>query len=303
MDSPTARYRGRFAPSPTGPLHAGSLVAAVASRCEALRRNGEWLVRMEDLDAPRCIAGAADTILSTLDALGFAWDGPVLYQSRRSEAYAAALARLGDGGHTFACACSRREVADSGLAPDGEPIYPGTCRRGLAPGRMARATRVRVDDAPIEFMDAVQGPQREHLSRSVGDFVLKRADGFFAYQLAVVVDDADQQVTHVVRGADLLGSTARQVWLQRLLCLPAPAYAHVPVMTDAAGQKLSKQSLASPVDAARPARQLVRSLRFLGQDPPVALERAGVAEVWSWAREHWSLDRVPRVRSATEPAP
>ena len=245
-------YAGRFAPSPTGPLHFGSLVAALASWLDARAARGRWLVRIEDLDRPREAPGSATDILRTLERLGLFWDGEVLYQSRRREHYAAALRRLAP--QCYACGCTRREIADSSLAlaADGARIYPGSCRAGLAAGRSARAVRVRTEAAPIEFIDRVQGPQRQSLERDVGDFVLLRADGQFAYQLAVVVDDALQGVTDVVRGADLLGSTARQIHLQRLLGIPTPRYLHVPVALSAAGGKLSKQTGARSSPAGPP---------------------------------------------------
>lgn len=256
-------YVGRFAPSPTGPLHFGSLVAALASWLDARAAEGRWLLRIEDLDAPRALPGAADDILRTLDRLGLGWDGPVLYQSRRSASYKAAVESL----DTYWCGCTRREIADSSLgrATDGAQIYPGTCRTGLAPGKTPRALRVRTGGEEIAFTDRVQGPQRQVLEREIGDFVLLRADGQFAYQLAVVVDDAEQGVTDVVRGADLLDSTARQIYLQRRLGNPTPRYLHVPAAVNTAGEKLSKQTGARPVDAARKSDELRRVLRFLGQ--------------------------------------
>jgi glutamyl-Q tRNA(Asp) synthetase len=290
-------YHGRFAPSPTGPLHFGSLVAAVASYCEARGQRGSWTLRMEDLDLPRCVPGAAEQILRVLERCGFAWDSDVLYQSARAEAYGVALERLRQEGRLFACGCTRREIADSALGPQGEPVYPGTCRNGLPPGRGARSWRVRVQNEQVEFDDALRGRVRQRLAEDVGDFVLRRADGYFAYQLAVVVDDAEQGITHVVRGADLLASTPRQIYLQRLLGLPRLRYAHVPVAVNAAGEKLSKQTLAPAIDAGDAACELVRALSFLGQQPPSELERGRPADVWGWARENWSLARVPRVRS------
>jgi len=256
-------YVGRFAPSPTGPLHFGSLVAALAGWLDARAAEGRWLVRIEDLDAPRTLPGAADDILRTLDCLGLGWDGPVLYQSQRSANYKAALKSL----DTYWCGCTRREIADSsiGRASDGAQIYPGTCRGGLAPGKTPRALRVRTGTEEIVFADRVQGPQRQILAREIGDFVLLRADGQFAYQLAVVVDDAEQGVTDVVRGADLLDSTPRQIYLQRLLGYATPRYLHVPAAVNAAGEKLSKQTGARPVDLARKSEELRRALRFLGQ--------------------------------------
>jgi glutamyl-Q tRNA(Asp) synthetase len=288
------QYRGRFAPSPTGPLHFGSLVAASASYLEARARGGEWLLRMEDLDRARELPGAAAAILSALDAHGFEWDGEVVYQSRRDALYQAALEQLRAGGHTFDCACSRREIADSQLGPDGTPIYPGTCRMGLPPGKAARAIRLRVGDASVAFDDAVQGRIEQDLARSVGDFVLHRADGFFAYQLAVVVDDAAQGITDVVRGADLLDSTPRQIFLQRLLQLPTPRYAHLPLALNAAGEKLSKQTLALPLDALQPAANIIAALEFLGQGPPAELARDSTDAAWDWARANWRLSKVPR---------
>lgn len=289
---------GRFAPSPTGPLHAGSLLAAVASCLEARSRGGRWLLRMEDVDAPRTQPGAADTILRQMEAFGFEWDGPVLYQSARLEAYRAALDALVAAAHAYPCGCTRREIADSALlAPDGSHRYPGTCREGLPPGRAARAWRCRTDDAPIIWHDRIQGQQEEHLASSVGDFVLLRADGQFAYQLAVVVDDAWQGVTEVVRGADLLDSTGRQLHLQSLLQLPRPDYAHLPVLTNGAGEKLSKQTRARPLDPEHPGEALAEALARLGQCPPAGLAREGLTVIWEWARANWSMTRLPRRRT------
>jgi len=294
-------YRGRFAPSPTGPLHFGSLVAAVASYADARAAGGEWLVRVEDLDPPREVPGAADSILQALDAFAMQWDGTVLYQSTRSAAYGVALDRLAEAGWTYACGCTRKEIADSAqraeTAAPGELVYPGTCRNGLPPGRAPRSVRLRVDDAVIAFDDAVQGHVRQDLGRAVGDFILRRADGYFAYQLAVVVDDADQGITDVVRGADLLGSTARQIYLQRCLGMPTPRYCHHPVATDSSGDKLSKQTLAAPVDPAHPDAALARTLAFLGHAPPAELAGAGMRDLWAWAIANWDRARIPKVRA------
>lgn len=267
-------YLGRFAPSPSGPLHFGSLVAALASWLDARAAAGRWLVRIEDLDKPRVQPGAAGDILRTLRALGLEWDGEVLYQGRRGPLYLEALERL--RAHTYWCGCTRREIADSslGLAVDGARIYPGTCRSGLAPGKAARALRVRVPAEELRFVDRVQGVQTQVLARDVGDFVLHRGDGLFAYQLAVVVDDAAQGVTDVVRGADLLDSAARQIHLQRLLGVPTPRYLHVPVAVNARGEKLSKQTGARPVDAGRRGAAIRAALRFLGQPETEKLEEA-----------------------------
>jgi glutamyl-Q tRNA(Asp) synthetase len=281
-------YVGRFAPSPTGPLHFGSLVAALASWLDARRAGGQWLLRMEDLDRPRVVPGAADGILRQLEALGLAWDGAVLHQSARLDLYEDALRRLAP--RTYPCGCTRKELEDSALAIDGSRIYPGTCRVSLAPGKTARALRLRTDDAPIRFVDRVQGDIAQSVESEVGDFVLRRADGLHAYQLAVVVDDAAQGVTDVVRGADLLDSTARQIFLQRALGAPTPRYLHVPVATNEAGEKLSKQTAAAAVGPA----DVPAALRFLGMPAAPALSPL---ELLGWATAHWDPARVPRARA------
>jgi len=296
------RYRGRFAPSPTGPLHFGSLVAATGSFLEARVTGGTWIVRMEDLDLPRNQPGAAASILATLELFGFEWDGDVTYQSQRTDLYRAALSQLQSRGLVYPCACSRREILDSALAaPDGSLVYPGTCRNGLPPGRAPRAQRVRVPDEQIAFDDLIQGRVTQSLARDVGDFVLLRADGLFAYQLAVVVDDADQRITDVVRGADLLDSTPRQIFVQHALGLPTPRYAHLPVAVNAAGEKLSKQTLAAPLVAAHAAPALVAVLEFLGQAPPRTLRRASTRAAWQWAFENWRRENVPHARTRAAP--
>ena len=282
-------YVGRFAPSPTGPLHFGSLVAALASWLDAKRAGGQWLLRMEDLDRPRVMPGAADTILRQLEAFGLAWDGPVLYQNARLDLYEDSIQRL--KAHSYACACTRKELEDSALAIDGSRIYPGTCRSGLPRGKAARAVRVRTDDEPVRFTDRVQGEISQCLESGVGDFVVRRADGLFAYQLAVVADDASQGVTDVVRGADLLDSTARQIFLQRLLGYTTPRYLHAPVATNGAGEKLSKQTRA----AAAAIEDMPRALAFLGMAPPGDL---GPGELLAWAAARWDPASIPRVRSA-----
>jgi glutamyl-Q tRNA(Asp) synthetase len=280
-------YVGRFAPSPTGPLHFGSLVAALASWLDARAARGHWLLRIEDLDAPRRQPGAAEDIMRVLERLGLAWDGPVTYQSLRTARYEAALQRL--EASTYWCGCTRREIADSalGLAADGAQLYPGACRCGLSPGKTARALRVRTHSRPIAFSDRVQGAQRQSVEREVGDFILHRADGQVAYQLAVVVDDADQGVTDVVRGADLIDSTARQIHLQRLLGCATPRYLHVPVAVNVLGEKLSKQTGARPVDPARREELIPRLLSFLGQRASADLDEA-VA--------NWDPARIARTR-------
>jgi glutamyl-Q tRNA(Asp) synthetase len=293
------QYIGRFAPSPTGPLHFGSLIAAVASYLEARTHHGPWLLRMEDLDTPRTMPGAADAILASLEAFGFQWDGSILYQSRRTAYYAEIFERLRAGGLVYPCACTRKEIADSATRGIEGAVYPGTCRNGLMPGRTARAWRIATEDMLTCFNDDIQGAVSQNLARDIGDFVLKRADGLFAYQLAVVADDAAQGVTHVVRGADLLDSTPRQIYLQHLLQFPTPQYAHVPLATNAAGEKLSKQTKARALDDAHPLTELWKALDFLGQRPPAGLQRASTAELWQWAFEQWQLNRIAGVRALT----
>ncbi|HTP61885.1 MAG TPA: tRNA glutamyl-Q(34) synthetase GluQRS [Burkholderiales bacterium] len=281
-------YVGRFAPSPTGALHFGSLVAALASWLDARHAGGRWLLRMEDLDRPRVVAGAADAILRQLEALGLAWDGPVVRQSTRRDLYEDAIRKL--KAHNYPCACTRKELEDSALAIDGSRIYPGTCRGGLAPGKAARAIRVRTPIEPIRFTDRVQGELSQSLEKDIGDFVVRRADGLHAYQLAVVVDDAAQGITDVVRGADLLDSTPRQIYLQRLLGFASPRYLHVPVAVNAAGEKLAKQTRASDAVPA----DLPKALRFLGLPPPGDISPA---DLLAWATEYWDAARVPRARA------
>ncbi len=298
-------YVGRFAPSPTGPLHFGSLVAALGSFLDARAQRGRWLLRIEDVDEARTQPGATDAILATLDACGFEWDGEVEFQSRRTARYRAALDRLTAAGDAYPCGCSRSEIAaaadaaGTGPAADGARIYPGTCRHGLAPGRLARATRVRTVAKSIAFEDRLQGPITQSVEREVGDFVLLRADGYFAYQLAVVIDDAEQGVTDVVRGTDLIDSTARQIHLQRLLGLSELRYLHLPVATNAAGEKLSKQTGAAPSDA----RALAFALAFLGHAPPASLARAPARELLGWAVAHWDLARLPQARTIVVSSP
>jgi glutamyl-Q tRNA(Asp) synthetase len=302
IDQAMQGYRGRFAPSPSGPLHFGSLVAAVGSYLDARASGGEWLLRMEDVDEPRSVPGAADAILRTLERLGFAWDGEVVHQSRRKPLYLAAFERLRIAGAVFACACTRREVADSALGLDGVPRYPGTCRNGLPQGREARAWRLKVELGEVCFEDALQGRLCQDLAAEVGDFIVLRADGYFAYQLAVVADDAEQGISHVVRGADLIDSTPRQICLQRHLGLGQPAYLHLPAAVNAVGEKLSKQTRAKPIDDGRPQTALTAVLTFLGQQPPADLPDAGLDELWRWAITNWKRGSLPRCRSAEAPA-
>jgi glutamyl-Q tRNA(Asp) synthetase len=293
-----AKYIGRFAPSPSGRLHAGSLVAALASYLDARAHRGSWLVRIEDVDAARSAPGAADAVLGLLRQLGMHWDGEVVWQSRRTALYQAAFDRI--SGHAFPCGCNRREIADSrlGTAPDGSAIYPGTCRQGLGAGKEMRSLRVQVpapyqDQDLVRFVDRFAGPVEHHLARDAGDFVLRRADGYWAYQLAVVVDDAAQGVTDVVRGDDLLDSTPRQIFLQRLLGVPTPRYLHVPVLRNEAGEKLSKQTGAcavTPTCEAEAVAALLAAARSLGLplesaalEPSTSLAAFWPAAIGAWA--------------------
>ena len=299
-------YRGRFAPTPSGALHFGSLVAAVASYVDARAAGGQWLVRIEDLDPPRERPGAADDILFTLDRLGLHWDGPVLRQGTRYDAYLAALERLQREGRLRNCSCSRAALSllsQNARREAGEDFYhPATCLSGPAGGMSAQALRFRVPDRDVAFRDRVQGTVRVNVAGTVGDFVLKRKDGLYAYQLAVVVDDEEQGITDVVRGADLLHSTPRQILLREALGLRGMEYMHVPLVVTAGGLKLSKSSDAPRLAAAAPAMQIAAALEFLGQHLPGNLSAAGADEVLGWAVSNWHPERVPRVVSATATA-
>jgi glutamyl-Q tRNA(Asp) synthetase len=287
-------YRGRFAPSPTGPLHFGSLVTAVGSYLEAKSRDGEWLVRIENLDTAREIPGASEEILNTLHLLGMEWDGSVVYQNRRQDVYQAALRALEKQNLIYPCGCSRKEIADSSVLGIEGPVYPGTCRNREHEPEFSGAWRLCTNNDLIEFEDAVQGIRQQRLQRDIGDFVIRRADGIFAYQLAVVVDDAEQGITHVVRGGDLLNSTPRQIYLQKLLDYSVPSYMHLPVVVNAWGEKLSKQTQAAPVDTSRPVLQLVKAIRFLGQTPPPEVSESSLRSFWMWAIENWSREAIPK---------
>jgi glutamyl-Q tRNA(Asp) synthetase len=278
------RSIGRFAPSPTGNLHFGSLLAAVASYLQAKSSGGQWLIRVEDIDPPREVAGSADRILQDLNRFGMQSDQPVLYQSQRSGAHELAITALLDRGLAYHCGCSRSELPASG-------VYPGTCRDGLPKGKIPRSVRLRVSNEPVSFTDLVQGQIQQDLQESVGDFVIRRVDGLAAYHLAVVVDDAFQGVTEVVRGADLLASTARQIHLQNCLGLVTPVYAHHPVAVGADGRKLSKRLGSDPVSSSDPSRVIEMALEFLGQPCPPELNNK---ELWSWAADRWRLSRIQR---------
>lgn len=286
-------YVGRFAPTPSGYLHFGSLMAALASYLDARAAGGRWLLRMEDLDPPREMPGAQEAIVRALEAYGFEWDGPMARQSERLDTYNAAIDKLWADGHVYACTCSRKQL---------EPfagLYPGFCREA---GRDVHdaAIRLRVPDRVYAFTDRVQGEFSQPLGREVGDFVIRRRDGLIAYQLAVVLDDAWQGVTHVVRGADLLDSTPRQLYLQELLGLPQPHYLHVPLIIQPDGHKLGKRYRSPPLEPAEATPMLLRALRALGQPTPKPLADALPREVLEWAIGHWDADRIPRCRTLAE---
>lgn len=282
-------YIGRFAPSPTGHLHLGSLFTALASYLDARAHKGLWKVRMEDIDPPREMPGAADSILRTLEHYGLHWDGEVWYQSRRHAVYEEAVQQLLARGEAFYCTCSRKDLQQ--LNTD---TYPGTCRGCRVPPTSPAAIRLQVDDRPLIFDDALQGHQCFNLQTDGGDFIIRRKDGLYAYHLAVVVDDAAQQITHIVRGIDLLDSTPRHLLLQQRLNLPIPHYAHLPVLVNEQGQKLSKQTFAAPVPLTDPVPWLFACLQALGQQPPEELRQARRDELLDWGIRHWSLDQVPR---------
>jgi len=295
----TETYRGRFAPSPTGPLHKGSLVAAVASYLEAKKNNGQWLVRMEDVDELRNVKGAADSILRSLEAFGFEWDEEVLYQTHRKDAYEDALQTLKNKSLVYPCTCSRKSLKV--LASEGKIIsgplgliYPGTCIENNFAHYQPEdyAIRIKVTNQNINFNDTLLGPNTQNLKTDLGDFIIRRRDGLFAYQLAVVVDDAYQNITHVVRGADLLDSTARQIYLQACFDFPNPEYMHLPLITHKNGDKLSKQTGAKGIGHKADALLIVECLNFLGQQPPQELTRESLPNIWQWAKNNWKLDTL-----------
>lgn len=299
----TVPYRGRFAPSPSGPLHFGSLVTAVGSYLEACRHGGQWLVRIDDIDPPREEPGAADRILRTLSGFGLQWDGEVIYQSQRLALYQDALDQLRRSDLAYGCACTRREIAAVASRGPNGLIYPGTCRNGLPSGREARAWRVRCGDSRIRFNDRFQGLVDSVLSTTVGDFVVRRADGHFAYHLAAAVDDADHGITHVVRGFDLLWCTPPQRHLQNLLGLETPGYGHLPVVVNRQGQKLSKQNRAQPLDPDHPTPALWDALAVLRQQPPQALREAPLDTLWDWALKHWRPAMLRGLSQVDQPTP
>jgi glutamyl-Q tRNA(Asp) synthetase len=297
-------YRGRFAPSPTGPLHFGSLLAAAGSWLDARAAGGQWLVRVEDIDSPREPPGAADDILRTLEAFALEWDGEVLFQRHRLEAHEDLLRGLHRAGWVYPCICSRQSIreANEQSGQPGARRYSGRCRT-LPPEAATdtRVLRVRTTEEPMAFIDRLQGSFQQSLESEVGDFVLRRREGFIAYQLAVVADDAAQGVTDVVRGTDLLDSTPRQLWLQRLLGLPTLRYMHLPVVNAPGGNKLSKQTGAVAVSAREAPELAWRVLECLRQAPPGWLRGAPPAEVWAWGAAHWRPQQLAGVRSMPAP--
>lgn len=298
-------YRGRFAPSPTGPLHKGSLVAAIASYLEARSHNGQWLVRMEDVDELRNVDGAADNILRSLEAYGFEWDEQVLYQTQRKQAYQEALQQLQQQQLVYPCTCSRKQLramAESSEISSGRfgLIYPGTCiRNDFADFKPADyAIRITTPGDDFGFVDSLLGHYSQNLARDLGDFIIRRRDGLFAYQLAVVVDDAYQNISHVVRGADLLDSTPRQIYLQQCLGYKTVEYTHLPLILHDNGDKLSKQTGATGIGLKANIPLLIDCLRFLGQQPPEALQYESLDSIWQWAKQNWQISRVAEAQDA-----
>jgi len=285
---PSDNYKGRFAPSPTGPVHYGTLVAAVGSYLQARKNNGEWFVRMDDVDTLRIVDGADSDILHTLDHFGFKWDGEVTYQTQQIDSYQQALEKLVSQSLVFPCTCSRKI-----LAKTDSKIYPGTCRHRALAENEEHALRILSQDFDIKFDDVVMGKRSQNIERQCGDFIIKRRDGLFAYQLAIVVDDAIQGITEVVRGADLLDSTPRQIYLQRLLNYPTPRYCHLPLAVDDLGNKISKSGGATKVETKDREKLLISSLHFLGQKPPGDLVKSNINDIWSWAIKNWNVKYVP----------
>lgn len=289
-------YIGRFAPSPTGLLHAGSLLAAVASYCDAKANRGQWLVRMEDLDPPREMAGAKDAILHTLESYGLHWDGDVWYQSQRLSAYHSALEQLLDAQQAYYCTCSRKPL----LRQYG-PLYPGLCRGTYSPPNAAYSVRVLTEDIQVHFEDTLQGPQHTDLANTISDFIVKRKDGLFAYHLAVVIDDAAQGITDIVRGVDLLDTTPCHVHLQQLLGLPTPTYSHIPVIVGSDQVKLSKQTFAEPIPSDNPSPHLWRSLVLLNLNPPECLKHEKCDTILKWGVAHWERSSLQGLTTLTTP--
>ena len=300
LTSEPAPYVGRFAPSPTGPLHFGSLVAAVASYLQAKANAGKWLLRVEDIDPPREQQGATRSILEALERYGFEWDGDVIYQSQSRALHLAVLDELLQRKLAYPCGCSRRQLANEPRGPLGT-IYPGTCRAGC--DAEETAIRLLTDNAPITWEDALQGTQVQKLESESGDFVIRRRDGLIAYQLAVVVDDQIEHVSEIVRGIDIMDSTARQIWLQQLLDYRTPRYMHIPVITHANGDKLSKLTGAPAIPLDDIGSTLAAALRALQQEPPGDLENATLQEIWNWAIKNWRPEAMQGLRAICTESP
>jgi len=288
-------YRGRFAPSPTGPLHFGSLIAAVGSYLQAKHQQGEWLIRIDDIDPPREQKGAAANILTTLEGFGFEWDSDVLYQSNKLQRYQEAVNDLIKQQLAYPCSCSKKSILKKTGQTEGEVVYPGFCRDKPLEKSSEYSIRLRCSSEQINFDDTIQGKLAINLEKLKGDFVIQRRDHHFAYQLATGIDDAEQGITEVVRGADLLNCTACQLHVQHMLNLPHPHYCHLPVALNDAGQKLSKQSHATPIMTKNSVVLLYKALKFLGQKPPAHHIKGNQEELWSWAKTHWRLDLVPKI--------
>ncbi|MBL4711621.1 MAG: tRNA glutamyl-Q(34) synthetase GluQRS [Gammaproteobacteria bacterium] len=291
----TTLYKGRFAPSPTGAVHFGTLVAAVASYLQAKTNNGEWLIRIEDVDITRKIKHADSAILNTLEAFSFEWHDEVIYQSKRTPYYLEALHQLDLKSLTFACSCSRKQLAETNTN-----VYPGTCRGKSLPEQNEHAVRLFAKDINISYNDAIMGLQTQNIQQQCGDFIIKRRDGLFAYQLAVVVDDALQGITEVVRGCDLLDSTPRQIYLQQLLNYPTPNYCHLPLVVDKAGNKISKSDSNAKISLKCKEKILFDALIFLGQQPPADLIESDIHNIWHWAISHWQLNQVPQEKNVPQ---
>jgi len=290
-------YRGRFAPSPTGVLHFGSLIAAVGSYLEAKSHGGEWLVRIEDLDKPREVPAASYKILRSLEALGMEWDHEVIYQDQRKDIYEGVLTMLNRRGLIYPCTCTRKEISSSSIAGISGQIYAGTCRNNVQNDDRLGAVRIKTNSNIIEFEDTLYGLINQNLQNETGDFVLRRSDKIYAYQLAVVVDDSEQGITNVVRGADLLDSTPRQIYLQKLLGYTTPTYMHLPVAVNSHGEKLSKQTKAAHLDVSNPVKQLIGAVNFLGQEPPTELVGESVMSFWKWAFINWNPRKIHKKRT------
>ncbi len=282
---PTSKYIGRFAPTPSGPLHFGSVVAALGSFLQARQKQGQWLVRIEDIDHPRTIPGADRIILEQLETLGLHWDGEIVYQSQRHSLYQTALERLEALDLVFPCTCTRNEIANK--------PYPGTCRNRNTK-HVGQSLRILTDNQELRFNDLLQGDYSQLLESDVGDFVIKRTDGLFAYHLVVVVDDAEQDITEIVRGADLLDSTPRQIYLQKQLDFPVPDYLHLPVALNKQGQKISKQTHAEAIELGNPCKVLFQALKFLGQCPPNESVNSNIESLLNWSIKHWDIAKIPK---------